>query len=435
MPMRRSRKMQAAILLGIILLSISTAAQADRETPRRPPNWGRQLEKLRAVPYVGLSEEPVDETLSGVIYHDPEKACEGYYLYCNRLSGDAFLLDVTGKIAHQWVFSPKRKEDSESAIQLDDYTVMLKNGDLIVMKKFMELLRVTWSSTLLWKKKLDAHHDIVPAPDGSFYVIVRDFKVHRGLHVKFPAIVHLTADGEEIDRWSAHDHLVEIMRAFDTRWFLDTLLDSLEAGVKLDGGIKGQIRAARSGRRHYDYFHMNTITVLPDTPLGVRDPRFRQGNLLISFRNVNQIAVLEKDTYHLLWVWGEGQLEWPHHPTMLPDGHILIFDNGTQREYSRVVELDPSTESIVWEYRGDPPGEFYSNTRGSAQRLPNGNTLICESNDGRAFQVTKEGEVVWEWLNPITEEWRGKFYRETVYRMLYYPPEVVDPLLRRWWWK
>jgi outer membrane protein assembly factor BamB len=159
------------------------------------------------------------------------------------------------------------------------------------------------------------------------------------------------------------------------------------------------------------------------------DSRFQQGNLLVCFRNVNQIAVLEKNSYRILWAWGEGELEWPHHSTMLLNGHILVFDNGVIRKYSRVVELNPLAGDIVWEYTSEPPEDFYSKTRGSCQRLPNGNTLICDSNKGRVFEVTQEGEMVWTWLNPDA---RGG-HRETVYRMMRLPPAQVDQFLKRRW--
>jgi len=145
---------------------------------------------------------------------------------------------------------------------------------------------------------------------------------------------------------------------------------------------------------------------------------------------------MEKETYRVLWTWGAGELEWPHHPSILEDGHILLFDNGVDRRHSRVLELDPLTETIVWQYQGDPQRDFYSDTRGSAQRLPNGNTLILESNKGRAFQVNEEGEITWEWLNPrVDAVYRGTPHRETVYRMHHYPAKQVDPLLQRWWWQ
>jgi hypothetical protein len=136
--------------------------------------------------------------------------------------------------------------------------------------------------------------------------------------------------------------------------------------------------------------------------------------------------VLERDTYRILWAWGEGQLEWPHHPTLLSNGRILIFDNGIERQRSRVLEMDPLTGEIVWEYAPPPPEVFYSYTRGSAQRLSNGNTLICESDKGRAFEVSPGGEIVWIWLNPDTIGGT----RKTVYRMIRHPVSVIARLLQ-----
>jgi hypothetical protein len=179
--------------------------------------------------------------------------------------------------------------------------------------------------------------------------------------------------------------------------------------------------------RLYDYFRLNTVTIVPDTPLGRADRRFAAGLLLICLRNVNQICTLDWDSGEILWSWGEGELEWPHHPTVLNNGNILLFDNGVVRKYSRVIELNPVSGTIEWEYTGSPPERFYSRTRGSSQRLPNGNTLICESNDGRAFEVTAGGEIVWEWFNPILDEGR----RAQVYRMIRYNAEMIEPLLKR----
>jgi len=110
---------------------------------------------------------------------------------------------------------------------------------------------------------------------------------------------------------------------------------------------------------------------------------------------------------------------------MLGSGNILVFDNGPERGYSRLIEVNPLTETIEWEYVGNPPSSFFSRTRGSCQRLPNGNTLVCESNKGRAFEVTREGRVVWEWFNPEIVE--GK--RSLIYRMERLAPDVVEPLL------
>jgi hypothetical protein len=102
-------------------------------------------------------------------------------------------------------------------------------------------------------------------------------------------------------------------------------------------------------------------------------------------------------------------------PEGLPGaGNILIFDNQGQGGYppaqtdplagTRVVEINPVTKQIVWQYSGrtsqHTDWSFYSPIVGSAQRLPNGNTLIDEGTDGRVFQVTPAGDIVWEYISP-----------------------------------
>ena len=92
-----------------------------------------------------------------------------------------------------------------------------------------------------------------------------------------------------------------------------------------------------------------------------------------------------------------------------------------------MLELNPVTERVEWEYMGDPPESFFTHRNGSAQRLPDGNTLICDGDNGRAFEVTREGEIVWEWLSPL---WKGK-RRIQVYRMERIAPGVVERLLEK----
>jgi outer membrane protein assembly factor BamB len=99
-------------------------------------------------------------------------------------------------------------------------------------------------------------------------------------------------------------------------------------------------------------------------------------------------------------------------PTMLVSGRILIFDNGSRREHTRVIEIDPTSGEIVWQYPVEPDPEFFSWGRGSNQRLANGNTLLCEAEDGHVTEVTPAGETVWEFWNPVfTEKGRKLIYR------------------------
>ena len=101
-----------------------------------------------------------------------------------------------------------------------------------------------------------------------------------------------------------------------------------------------------------------------------------------------------------MWAYAE-DLIWQHDPELLPNGNLLIFDNRSYQEGSRVLELDPATRRIVWHYRGTKELPFFSAACGAAQRFPNGNTLISETGRGRAFEVTRDKQLVWEYRNPF----------------------------------
>jgi hypothetical protein len=423
-PRMRIRLRRLYLILAVCLAA-SVSCGSEDEATGRADDLPERLERLRSLPYAAVTEERVDPNISGVITYDSTKACSGYNLVCRRLELGAYLMDMGGEEVHAWTYP-------DDPPRLWMYAELLADGDLMVIQKRKALMRLDWDSNLIWRRRIMVHHDFAFAPDSTIYVHSFGSRMHRGFRVLFGTIVHLTATGEEIDRWSSYDHLDQLKETMDTRSFLDTVLDSLEtaeAGADTIGGMSRQVTIRR---RHdegviLDYLHPNTLTTIQDTPLGRMDDRFKAGNLLICFRNVNQIAVMELPSMDITWAWGEGILEGPHHPTMLDNGNILVYDNGTVRKYTRVLEIDPLTGNIVWQYDGGPDNRFYSPTKGSAQRLPNGNTLICDSCNGRAIEVTRSGEIVWEWLSPEIEDG----YRAQVYRIMRYPPEMVEPLLSK----
>ena len=157
--------------------------------------------------------------------------------------------------------------------------------------------------------------------------------------------------------------------------------------------------------------HTNTVEIMDRDISGF----CKKGDWLISIRNFDLVAVLDAKKRQLIWSWGPRELSRQHHPTLLDNGNVLIFDNGyAGRKFSRVIELNPLTKKIVWEYKSDPPEKFFSGTRGSNQRLPNGNVLISNSDSGHVFEVTREGEVVWEFYNPdvnMEDKTRAAIYR------------------------
>jgi hypothetical protein len=101
-------------------------------------------------------------------------------------------------------------------------------------------------------------------------------------------------------------------------------------------------------------------------------------------------------------------------------GNILVFNNGPGRpdgRYSSVDEFTPPVdrngtysltpgsaygpEAPVWRFTAENLTAFYSQSISGAQRLPNGNTLICNGDNGRFFEVTAEKAIVWEYVNPF----------------------------------
>jgi hypothetical protein len=260
---------------------------------------------------------------------------------------------------------------------------------------------------------MKVHHDVTVRPDGTILALYHSEESYEGRHVLFDHILTLSARGRILRDWSMFDHLDELKRHHEPSP-LDVPPPPGHDPLSEHGDM--------------DYYHTNTVEILPETPLGDRDRRFRAGNILVSLRNVSAILILDQDDDSVTWSWGPGELELQHMPTMLPNGHILVFDNGLDRGFSRVVEVDPVTKKIVWEYSGDPPESFYSKWRGSAQRFENGNTLICEADRGHAFEVTPRGKIVWEFWNT---EFSPEGQRRRMYRLLRLPHSKVDPLLAR----
>ncbi|KQC15390.1 MAG: hypothetical protein APR56_01345 [Methanosaeta sp. SDB] len=176
-----------------------------------------------------------------------------------------------------------------------------------------------------------------------------------------------------------------------------------------------------------DILHTNTIERIKAGPWNGFAP-FQEGRILVSFRHLHAIAVIDPDLKKVIWA-ASGMWAYQHQPTILENGNILIFDNQEKGRMSRVIEFDPATQEIAWIYRGTEENGFFSEVLGSQQRLPNGNTLITESCDGRAFEVTPDGEVVWEYVNPRQAGEQGDLVG-IIYEVLRLDPDNLDFLVQ-----
>jgi hypothetical protein len=219
-----------------------------------------------------------------------------------------------------------------------------------------------------------------------------------------------------------------------------------------DNAIKALKNTAKNYKA-YDWFHINTLTLLGENKWYDKgDKRFNPKNIIISSRGANIIAIIDRDTGKIVWKVGPnfkekpfnklGQIIGQHHTHMIQKGlpgagNILLFDNGGGagyghllnqkilptmannefRFYSRILEFDPITYDIKWKYT-DTKGFivplsgdnhlFFSFYISSAQRLPNGNTLIDEGALGRIFEVTPDKQVVWEYISPYLSSFNKK---------------------------
>jgi len=337
----------------------------------------------------------------GVRVYKPEKCDPSYILYNSRNLEVANLIDLEGNLIHSWSYPQGYTWH---------YAELLPNGHLAAIIKELEgvdpgmVIELDWEGNLVRKFDVPGHHDYDYLDNGNVLILCREYVDNRDVYVpkeadpapntKSDYYCEIAPNDEVVWEWHADEHAMELLDFVD-------------------------IAFPRPDR---DWAHTNTVEVLRDNPAGRVDPRFKPGNVIFSMRHVDAVGVIEKETGKVIWAWGPGIVEKQHMPTMLENGHLLIYDNGSHTGRTRVVELDPLTEQIVWEYVADPPESFFSFARGSNQRLLNGNTFIADSDNGRLFEVTPSGEIVWEFVNP--DQTRGR--PMPLYRSMRYTREFVE---------
>ena len=145
--------------------------------------------------------------------------------------------------------------------------------------------------------------------------------------------------------------------------------------------------------RRQDALHTNSVHVL-GRKLAAKFPGLKAGQVLISMRHLNAIAVVDPETRAVVWA-AQGPWRAQHDAVFLDNGHLLLFDNLGLAAGSRVLEYDFQTQAFPWSYSGANRGAFFTEERGMSQRLPNGNTLIVNSEGREMFEVTRNQEVVW----------------------------------------
>jgi hypothetical protein len=333
----------------------------------------------------------------GVTVYVPGRVQPGATLYTSGKDTAAHLIAMDGRVLHTWRQPFSTVWNTTSSIQKPQpdshiffrQALMYPNGDLLAVYEAVGdtpygygIVKLDKHSNILWRYLGRAHHDIDVGPDGRIYALTHDI-------VDFPAdfgrlatprhednLVVLSPEGEEQLKLP----LTELVKRSKYQHLLYTV-----SAYSVD-----------------DPLHTNTVSVITEA-LAARFPHGRPGQILTSFRELNAIGVVDLERQELVWAT-RGPWIGQHDPELLPNGHILLFDNHgnylSPEGISRVIEVDPNTLGIVWQYTGTATRPLASAIRSEQQRLPNGNTLIVESDSGRLVEVTSAGEIVWEFLNP-----------------------------------
>lgn len=366
-----------------------------RQRIEAPDSMQRRESELAALGYAAHARVgPGDRRKSGVVLRDDARMSPGLNVVfpefgCERIE----FLDAGGRTV---------REIDVSALPKDECYSLKPVGDGYVFLARPNLFRLDRTGSIVWRidEGFTFHHDFDASPDR---IVALDHRTRRnakkdtGGEFVDDRLVVIGAQGEVWSILSLHDLFWDELKRRARESSVDPFSSEAVEVLGMDGPG--------------DFYHANSIQILTaDGPIG------RRGDVLLSLRTLDTLVVLDPETGEIRWQWGRGILDHPHHPTLLPNGRVLVFDNGWHRGWSRVVEIEPATGKIVWEYRAMPPETFFTQRRGAAYRLANGNTLITESDRGRAFEVMPDGTKVWEYWVPPSRH-ADETLRATLFRV------------------
>ena len=412
-------------------------------TPCSPlrSRWSVALTAIFSVAASASFSAPPRVYPTGVTVYDPQRTYNSFVSF-SAPDGKTHLIDMNGNEVHRWPFAglpgnvidPKLLDGARGHVLLQLSDTPDPRGGLFTNRTVGEL---DWSGKTVWEWGTQApdgaarqNHDWARLPNGNTLLLVAVPRAVPSLGHKIigdQAIEEVTPGGSIVWSWVAGDHLREF-------------------GFSAAGMRYLRERVRRNPPEPYGYLEINDMQVLgPNRWFAAGDLRFTPGNIMIDTRKGNVILILDKRTGKAVWRLGPDfpgsefspdqriqrqdlprpvdQLSGQHDAHLIPEGlpgagNLLVFDDQGGAGFppaalgiyagSRVLEIDPVSKQIVWQYTGANSGRpvwtFFSSFVSSAQRLPNGNTLIDEGMNGRFFQITPHGDVVWEYVVPFVSQ-------------------------------
>lgn len=354
-----------------------------------------------------------NKNIKSLKFRNPVREYKGFTLFTPLNSKKSYLIDMNGRVVHIWELPFMASYDM----------TILRNGNLLYQAKVEEgplkefegssgrLVELDWNGKVIWEyEDMYMHHSFYRLKNGNTiflkWVKVPDdlaVKVNGGLNIPSgditmftDAICEVNKYGRVVYEWKAYEHL--------------------DIGKSIICPIDYKS----------EWTHANSIDVMSD-----------EKSILVSFMLINTVAIINRQTGNIDWSWGPGEIAHQHCATAIENGNILIFDNGLHSaggdfQFSRVIEVDPSKNKIVWEYTEDSLTFFYSSILGNCHRLSNGNTFVCDSENGRIFEITSEKKIVWEYVNPYFDKHNIYGYNNIVVSAHRYPVDYPAFKKKNW---
>ena len=323
---------------------------------------------------------------TGVTLHDEERALGGWNLYMSTLGLEAVLIDMKGRVLHRWRgrSTPADRRKKRKLGLWWRRTQLFPNGDLLALSDYGARMKLDAESRRIWVYDAACHHDFDIAPDGRIFTLMGTDPIQQpgfDQPLSEDFVVELGPNGVERKRVSLLDALVR-------------------------GGQKSAMRELREYQNHakdpidaQDLTHLNALEILRAPPPKFPEA-FQKGRLLLSTPKNHRLMLMDFARGEVVWSMN-GSFRYQHDPTLTQDGRLLLFDNqGAADQRSRVLEVDPAAGTKVWSYGDVPDPLFFSKCCGRVHALANGNLLAIVSMEGRAIEITPDGEIVWEFRIP-----------------------------------
>ena len=335
---------------------------------------------------------------------DPDKMQPGLTLVSHINSNclpAVNLVDMAGNSIHHWTldwfdlwpdakhvpswFAPKSRPGTHI-----HGILLMPNGDLVFNFEFLGLLRVDLNGKVVWRLPYQTHHSITRGSDGNLWVCGRKAREKPCDRIPNwtpmfyePTLLEVSPEGKIVHEWSVVDLLQK-----NGRKGLLYLSNIDEYSTKAKG----------------DLLHLNDVEPFPDS---MQEGFFTKGDVMVSLRNINTVFVFNRDTEKIKAVFS-GMFVRQHDPDFIDGNTFSVFDNhcindDPSQSSSRILIVKAPERTVTTYYEGTQEHPFYTIIMGKHQWLPNGNMIVVEGYNGRAFEIDRDKEIVWEYNNYLDD--------------------------------